>query len=224
MDISASEKLLEAHGEKFEKFRELLLKFNAMFNLTAITDGEGIKYRHFIDSIAPEKFFPEGSDVVEIGSGGGFPSIPLKIVRDDLKFTLVESSVKKCAYLNEVINGLELKDVRVVCARAEDFARSEGREKFSVVCARAVAPLNTLAEYCLPLIKKGGIMLAYKGECSEEIKKAQRAFSVLGGKLERVEKYELANCGSRTLAIVKKVENTPEKYPRGQGKERKYPL
>lgn len=218
--------LFEIQTEKFEKFKELLLYYNEKFNLTSVTDEKGIKYKHFLDSVAGESYFSKGAKVIEIGSGGGFPSIPLKLLRDDLSFTLVESTAKKCAYLEEVIEKLALSGMKVMNLRAEEGAKQENlREKFDAVCARAVARLNTLAEYCLPFVKTGGVFIAYKGESAEELKEAERAVSVLGGKVEKVEKYSLPEgCGERSLIIIRKIKATPPAYPRGRGLERKKPI
>lgn len=218
--------LSEIQTEKFEKFKELLLFYNEKFNLTSVTDEKGIKYKHFLDSVAGESYFSKGAKVIEIGSGGGFPSIPLKLLRDDLSFTLVESTAKKCVYLEEVIEKLALRGMKVMNLRAEEGAKQENlREKFDAVCARAVARLNTLAEYCLPFVKTGGVFIAYKGESAEELKEAERAVSVLGGKVEKVEKYSLPEgCGERSLIIIRKIKATPPAYPRGRGLERKKPI
>ncbi len=211
--------------EKFEILKNLLIESNKKFNLTAICDDEGIFLKHFLDSVAGESYFMKGASVVEIGSGGGFPSLPLKIVREDLSFLLVESTGKKCIYLKEAVDKLALGGVQVFCGRAEDAAKEEKyREKFDVAEARAVARLNTLAEYCIPFVKVGGRFIAYKGDCDEEIEEAKRAIKILGGEIEHVEKYNLPNGEKRTLVIVKKVALTPRNYPRGQGKERKSPL
>lgn len=215
----------EKYSAEFELFRTLLQEYNKMYNLTAICDNEGIFYKHFLDSIAGEEYFEKNSEVIEIGSGGGFPSLPLKIVRKDLKFTLIESTGKKCNFLQIAVDKLKLADVEIKNIRAEDGARDPSlREKFDICCARAVAALNTLCEYCLPYVKVGGKFIAYKGDCDEEIKAASNAIKVLGGKIEDIVRYELENCGKRTLVIIKKVSATPKVYPRGNGKERKQPL
>lgn len=225
MDWERYEALLRGeYREKFENFKNLLLYYNNKFNLTAITDENEIYLKHFLDSVAGERYFKQGARVVEIGSGGGFPSLPLKIIRDDLSFLLVESTGKKCTYLREAVDKLGLKGVDVLNARAEEAARQDmHREKYDVAVARAVARLNTLSEYCLPFVAKGGRFVAYKGDCDGEIKEAERAVKVLGGELEAVERYEL-NGEKRTLVVVKKVAPTPFAYPRGQGKERKCPI
>lgn len=226
MDCGKYEKIL--YGElkdRFETFKNLLLEYNNMFNLTAITGENDIYVKHFLDCVVGDMFFKPSAKVLEIGSGGGFPSIPLKLLRPDLQFTLVESTGKKCVYLNAVVDKLQLDCTKVVNARAEELARDIFyREKFDVCTARAVARLNTLAEYCLPFVKVGGRFIAYKGENEREITEAENAVCILGGELERIENYELPNGDRRALIIIKKVKRTPEKYPRGNGKERKSPL
>lgn len=227
MDLDFYEKLIKYEfSEKFEKFGEMLVSFNKMCNITSVSDEKGIFYKHFLDSAVGESLFSEGANVVEIGSGGGFPSIPLKILRDDLSFTLVESTGKKCTFLNRVVDNLELKSVQVENIRAEDGARDKKmREKFDFACARAVARLNTLCEYCLPYVKVGGKFIAYKGACDDEVKEAANAIKILGGEVEKILKYELPEgYGSRSLIVIKKIKNTPSAYPRGLGKERKNPL
>lgn len=226
MDLQPYEKIIQGEKKKeFESFKELLLQYNNKFNLTAITDEKDIYIKHFLDCVSGDMFFGKCVSVVEIGSGGGFPSIPLKLIRGDLQFTLVESTGKKCEYLKDVVDKLKLSCVQVINARAEELAKDKKyREKFDVCTARAVARLNTLAEYCLPYVKVGGRFIAYKGNNPEEIEEAKKAFEILGGEIERIEKYGLPDGESRTLVVVKKVKRTPEKYPRGQGKERKCPL
>ena len=210
---------------RFAQFCGLLKEYNKKFNLTGVDDDEGIFYKHFLDSAAGVEFFPENAKVCEIGSGGGFPSVPLKILRDDLKFTLVESTGKKCGFLNIVKGELGFENFEVLNIRAEDGAKNHLlREKFDICCARAVAQLNTLSEYCLPYVKVGGAFIAYKGDADGEIEAAKNAVKVLGGEIENIVRYNLENCGKRTLVIIKKVKNTPSKYPRGLGKERKSPI
>lgn len=226
MDIEKYGNLIKVeYKERFESLKSILVDNNKKFNLTAICDDEGIYIKHFLDSVVGEGLFKKGAYVAEIGSGGGFPSLPLKIVRDDLKFVLVESTGKKCNHLNQAIDKLEMKNMQVFCGRAEDCTRdAKYREKFDCSVARAVARLNTLCEYCLPFVKVGGYFIAYKGEADEELIEAQNAIKVLGGKLERVEKYSLPDGDRRSLIVIKKIAPTPLKYPRGQGKERKAPI
>ena len=218
--------LIESNGEKFNKFSFLLTEYNKICNLTSVTDEKGVKYKHFYDSIFGEKLISHGANVIEIGSGGGFPSIPLKIVRDDLKFTLIESTAKKCRFLESVVDSLSLNCVQVKNLRAEEGAHDKNlREKFDFAVARAVAQLNTLCEYCLPFVKVGGKFIAYKGDASEEIKGAENAIKVLGGEIEEIVDYSLPeDFGKRSLVVIRKIKPTPSAYPRGLGKERKQPL
>lgn len=217
--------MIDLSDERFEKFMDLLLECNEKYNLTAITDREGVYCKHFYDSVAPEKHFKNGAKVVEVGSGGGFPSIPLKICRGDLNFTLIESTGKKCNFLSAAIKELGLEGMTVLNSRAEEAARLPSlREKFDVAEARAVASLNTLSEYCLPFVKVGGYFIAYKGIADEEIENAANAVAILGGAIEKTEKYSLPDGSRRTVILIKKIKPTPPKYPRGKGLERKSPL
>lgn len=212
--------------ETFEKFRFLLLEYNEKYNLTAIIEEKDVFFKHFVDSGVGVEFFKDHAKIAEIGSGAGFPSIVLKILNPTLKFDLFESVGKKCEFLRVVVDNLGLKDVHIYNIRAEDAAKEEKfREKYDFVTARAVARMNTLSEYCLPFVKVGGTFIAYKSGDTSEITEAESAYKELGAKLENVIKYELPEgYGERSIAIVKKVKNTPKKYPRGQGKERKNPL
>ncbi len=220
------EELLGAKREQLEKFRALLLEYNGRYNLTAITEEKDVTYKHFLDSAAGMDLFKEGACVAEIGSGAGFPSMVLKILRPDLKFDLFESVGKKCEFLKVVAEELELKNVRVFSLRAEDAAREENfREKYDYATARAVARMNTLSEYCLPFVKVGGAFIAYKSGDTSELTEAKTAYKALGARLKKIYEYALPeNYGERALAVVEKVSATPNKYPRGQGKERKSPL
>lgn len=209
--------------EKFELYYEILLEYNQKFNITAITEREEVIEKHFIDSVlGVDKI--SGTSLIDIGSGGGFPAIPIKIMKEDLSVTLVESTGKKCEFLKAVIERLGLDGITVKNARAEDLAKDINyREKFDICSARAVARLNTLSEYCLPFVKVGGIFLSYKGDAEQELKESLNAFKVLGGKLKESYFYTLGGA-KRALITVEKVTNTDKKYPRGNGKERKNPL
>ena len=212
--------------EKFRCFRALLLEYNQKYNLTSITGEKEMLYKHFLDSSAASFLLKENARVVEIGSGAGFPSVPLKILRGDLSCTLMDSVGKKCDFLRVVVDNLGLKGMNIVNIRAEDAAREEAyREKFDYSVARAVARMNTLSEYCLPLVKKGGAFIAYKSGDISEIEEAERAYRELGGRKSAVYAYSLPEgCGSRTLAVIEKAAPTPKRYPRGNGRERKNPL
>ncbi|MFQ7077237.1 MAG: 16S rRNA (guanine(527)-N(7))-methyltransferase RsmG [Christensenellaceae bacterium] len=216
-------------GEKraeFERFRSLLLNYNEKYNLTAITEEKDVFYKHFLDSSAGSGVFKRGASVAEIGSGAGFPSVVLKLLREDLSFTLLESVGKKCEFLRAVVDNLGLKGMNILNIRAEDAAREERyREKFDYSVARAVARMNTLSEYCLPFVKVGGAFVAYKSGDVSEIDEAESAYRELGGKKREVALYSLPEgYGDRSLAIIEKTKLTPAKYPRGNGKERKSPL
>lgn len=215
-------------GEKsgqFKSFFSLLTEYNARFNLTAITEEEEVYEKHFLDSVAGESLFPKNARVLEVGSGAGFPSLPLKIFRDDLSFTLVESTGKKCEFLKTAVKELGLDGVTVVNGRAEELAHNSlYREQFDACCARAVARLNTLSEYCLPFIRVGGGFVAYKGDLDEELQEGKNAIFKLGGKTKEVYRYTLSNGDKRSLILINKIKPTPAAYPRGQGRERKQPL
>ena len=227
METKVYEKIVfEEKREEFEKFRALLLEYNEKYNLTSITEEKDIYYKHFLDSVIGERFFKEGARVCEIGSGAGFPSIPLKILRPDLRLDLFESVGKKCAFLQAVVDNFQFKDVHIYNIRAEEGAKSvEFREKYDHATARAVARMNTLSEYCLPFVKVGGSFIAYKSGDTTEIDEAKNAYKILGARLKGIETYALPeNYGERSIAVIEKIKTTPMKYPRGQGKERKQPL
>lgn len=224
-DFSAVAEIIEQKREQFDAFYKLLLSYNERYNLTAILEEREVYYKHFVDSLAGQPLFIKGASVLEVGSGAGFPSVPLMIAREDLKFTLVESTGKKCEFLRAAVDKLGL-NAEVIHTRAEELAKSGAhRENYDVCCARAVARLNTLAEYCMPFVKKGGLFIAYKGEATEELAQAKRALAVLGGGETEVSRYSLPEgFGERTLVCVEKSKETPLQYPRGQGKERSRPI
>lgn len=223
-DFDALAALYEEKRAQFTAFYRLLAEYNARFNLTSIIEEQEVYVKHFLDSLAGEAYFPQGATVAEVGSGAGFPSVPLMIARGDLSFTLIESTGKKCTFLNTVIRELGLH-ATVLNVRAEDAGREPAtREKFDACCARAVARLNTLAEYCLPLVKKGGRLVAYKGG-TDELTEGRNAIGLLGGGDTIEVAYELpAGYGARTLIVVEKEKPTPARYPRGNGAERRKPL
>lgn len=218
--------LRETQSEKMTAFCRLLLEYNQKFNLTAITDEDEIAVKHVADSIKGLPFLPEKGRIVDIGSGAGFPAIPLLIAGDEKEweFVLLDSLNKRVGFLNEAIRVLELKNAKALHARAEEACKTD-REGFDCAIARAVAPLNVLVEYALPLLKTGGRLVAYKGTDPEgECENAKRALTELGGEVEKIEKYRLDGTYERSFIIVKKVKKTPLKYPRGQNKPRIMPL
>ena len=223
-DFGTLGRVLEEKREKFGTFFRLLTEYNARFNLTAITEEEDVRVKHFLDSLAAESLIPKGARVAEVGSGAGFPSIPLMIAREDLFFTLIESTGKKCEFLRTAVKELGL-NAEVVNARAEDAGKDPSRrERYGVCVARAVAKLNTLAEYCMPLVQRGGLFIAYKGQ-DGELKEGARAISLLGGGETAEIAYTLPQgYGARTLVVAEKRTFTPAKYPRGNGAERRAPI
>lgn len=207
----------------FEKYYSLLMEYNDKFNITAITKKEEVILKHFIDSVVNCEKVDCGK-LIDIGSGGGFPAIPLKIMNDSLDVTLLEATGKKCDFLNVVIKELGLKNIRVINGRAEEFAYKEDfRESFDFCTARAVARLNVLCEYCLPFVKVGGTFVSYKGDAIEELKEASSAIEILGGSVK--ENYQWTLDGAkRALIYIEKIKNIGAKYPRSNGKIRKNPL
>lgn len=215
--------LTEEQLNKFDKYYDLLVFYNQKFNITAITEKEEAYKKHFIDSILGVDSL-SGQTLIDIGSGGGFPALPIKIMKEELDVTLLEATGKKCEFLRAVVYELGLKGVTVLNGRAEDFAKDINyREKFDVCSARAVARLNTLCEYCMPFVKVGGTFVSYKGDGAEELIEAKNAIEILGGKVDNVKEYCLEDA-KRMLITIRKIKPTDKKYPRGNGKERKMPL
>lgn len=213
-------------NKEFEIYLKELLDWNQKFNLTAITDPEEIRLKHFEDSLTLLQVFPlTDQSVIDVGSGAGFPGIPLKIACPAIKLTLLESTRKKANFLKHIVSRLSLKDTEAVWGRAEEFARQE-RECFDLAVSRALAEMNTLTEYCLPLVKVGGSFVAYKEEAvDEEVEKAGNAIQTLGGKLKEIRKVELPGNGAiRSLVIVNKIAPTPPHFPRRPGMAKKRPL
>lgn len=214
----------EQYGQ-FKKYAALLVEWNQKMNLTAITDKHGITVKHFLDSVLPLKFLdiPHGASLIDVGTGAGFPGLPLKIMRPDIKLTLLDSLNKRVNFLSEVCKALGL-DVPCVHARAEEFGRNENyREKYDFAAARAVAPMPVLTEYCLPYVKVGGTFAALKGR-NESFKESENAVKILGGEISGATEYSLPDGDGRTLICVRKIKETPPKYPRNSGQISKKPL
>ena len=209
--------------EKFAAFTELLLSANKEQNLTAIRDLPGIVGKHYADCLLCADLFPQGASVLDVGCGGGFPTIPLGIARPDLHLTAIDSTGKKVAFVARAAKELGLEQIQTVCGRIEDAEFCRFREQFDVVTARAVANLRVLSELTLPFVKRGGRMIGMKGaQGEEELRDAREVISKLGGEVERVEKRDLICVGegeteekeTRTLILIRKIAKTPEKYPR----------
>lgn len=218
----------------FEKYYELLIEKNKVMNLTAITDKEDVIVKHFIDSIALIPYLLDKGininnelKIIDIGTGAGFPGLPLKIMMPDVKFTLLDSLNKRVSFLNEVIDELKLKDIEALHGRAEDYASdNKYREKYDICVSRAVANLSTLSEYCIPFVKEDGFFISYKaGESEEEINNSKNAIKILGGKINKVEEFVLPGTDvSRVFVFIRKLELTDKKYPRKAGVPAKKPL
>lgn len=213
--------------DKLELYLAELLDWNARFNLTAVTDRDEIIVKHFIDSLSAASYVPVGANIIDIGSGAGFPAIPLKLVRPDINVTMLDSVGKKVNFLQHMIESLNLGDIVAIHARAEDFIKEKGRrDGYDIAVARAVASLNTLLEYCLPYLKKGGKMIAYKGaECEEELKSAENALLILKSEIIEINKFVLPNTDmGRALVIIERMGNISSIYPRSANGPRKKPL
>jgi 16S rRNA (guanine527-N7)-methyltransferase len=214
----------------FQVYHQELADWNTRFNLTAITDHQGVQVRHFLDSLSCLRALGQEAreqSVIDVGSGAGFPGLPLKIVRPALRLTLLEATGKKTKFLRHLVSLLQLKDVDVVHARAEEIGQDpQQRESYDWVLARAVAALPTLVEYLLPLCRLGGRCLAQKGEdAAAEATGAQAAIALLGGRLNRLLPVELPGLAeTRHLVLIDKIARTPAKYPRRPGKPAKSPL
>lgn len=210
--------------KKFYEYMTLLIEWNEKFNLTAIVEPKEIILKHFIDSLTIEKYINEGEKVIDVGTGAGFPGIPLSIYKPKINITLLDSLNKRIIFLQEVIEKLEMKNIEAVHGRAEEFAKNK-REMFDIATSRAVAPLNILLEYLLPFVKIGGTCLCMKGSNIDEVDDAKNALEVLGGKIEKIETIKLPESDIvRNIIIVRKVKNTPVKYPRKAGIPAKQPL
>lgn len=217
-------KISEDQMNNFILYMDNLIEWNKKINLTAIKEEEDIIVKHFIDSILIEKEI-SGDKLIDIGSGAGFPGIPLKIVRNDLDVTLIDSVNKKVLFMQDSIDKLKLDNIVAVHCRAEEYAHDKQfRESFDVATSRAVSNMSTLVEYMLPFVKVGGKCICMKGPNSEEeINDSKKAISILGGEIERVEKYKIDD-NDRCLVVINKVKKTEQIYPRNQGKPLKVPL
>ena len=214
--------------QKLLKFYEMLVEKNKVMNLTAITDFEDVVVKHFCDSVALSKFVDlnDNITIADLGTGAGFPGVPLKLCFPKLDVTLIDSLNKRLIFLDEVIEELGLDNIRTFHSRAEDIShKAEYREKYDFCVSRAVANLSTLSEYCLPLVKTGGKFISYKsGDIDEEAAGAKNAVKILGGEITSIEKFDLADDISRSFVFVSKVKSTPKKYPRKAGTPNKEPL
>lgn len=227
MLIERNQKINSNQLEKFYKYMQLLLEWNKKINLTAITDEDEIILKHFVDSLTVLKYINENDRIIDVGTGAGFPGIPIAIMMPNVKITLLDSLNKRINFLNEVIKELDLKNVETIHSRSEDCGKDTlFREKYDIAIARAVANLSTLSEYLLPFVKIGGKMICMKGsEIEEELKNAQYAIKVLGGKIIARDEFTLPESDiKRNIIIVEKEQYTPKMYPRKAGLPAKEPI
>lgn len=216
--------------EKFEMYKDILLEWNKVMNLTAITDEYEVILKHFIDCLEMVRYIPKASNVIDIGTGAGFPGIVIAIYFDnDISITLLDSLNKRIEFLKEVVNKLKLQNISVMHARAEEYAHKEAyREMYDIAVSRAVAPLNILLEYDIPYIKVGGKALLLKGNnVEEEIKESKNTLSILGCIIANIFKYSYKvkeEIYNRNILEIEKVKKCPSKYPRNYGKIKKNPL
>lgn len=219
--------LQDLQVQQLLQYKDILLEWNEKINLTAIEEDRDVIIKHYIDSLSILPFLEDKNrKMIDIGTGAGFPGIPVKIAYGNLDITLLDSLDKRVKFLTEVINSLQLKGIKAVHGRAEDFGvRPEFREKYDIAVARAVAALPVLLEYCLPFVKVGGIFIAMKGSSTEEVDNSRKALEVLGGKIEDVKEFTLPFSDMRrNVVLVRKLRQTPTKYPRKAGKPSKEPL
>lgn len=212
--------------ELFYKYMNGIIDWNDKINVTAITDEKMFIVKHFVDSLAINKFVAQAKSIIDIGTGGGFPGIPLKIMNYDKKVTLIDSVNKKLNVIRDITKDMDLGELEILHSRAEDLAsKQEYREVYDIATTRAVSNFSTILEYMLPFIKVGGYAICMKGpKYTEEFEEAKVAIEVLGGKFDSIERLNVGNELERNIIIIKKVKNTPKKFPRGQGKPLKEPI
>lgn len=221
--------LTDKEKNDFKEYKKLLQEWNEKIDITTIIGDEEVDIKHFLDSLTlvETRLFEGDKKIIDIGTGGGFPGLPLKIYNDDLKVTLMDSLNKRITFLNDVITKLGLEDIDAIHGRAEELSRTDDyREVYDIAVSRAVASLNTLVEYCLPFVRVGGYFISMKGpDYEEELGEAMNGIKTLGGKVIDSYKVKIPESDiEHSIIIIEKINNTPKKYPRGGGKPRKKPL
>lgn len=213
--------------QRFDTYAEILTEWNSFMNLTAIKEPDEIVQKHFVDSLSllSAVEIPKGASLIDVGTGAGFPGVPLLIARNDLKVTLLDSTNKRLEFIRAVLEGTGLS-ANVVHTRAEDAGKNKDfREKYDFAAARAVSNLRDLSEYCIPFVKVGGYFVPMKSaKTDEEIQDAQKAIKTFGGKIEDIKSFELEGAGQRTVLLIKKISQTPTNYPRPSAKMAKFPI
>ena len=210
--------------ESFYQYMKLLLEWNDKINLTSITDEKEFIQKHFIDSLTIQHYMKENMKIIDIGTGAGFPGIPIKLIYPNLEMTLIDSVGKKVNVSKDVMQKVDVQKIEAIHTRAEDYAK-ENREKYDIAVSRAVANMNTLVEYLIPFVKVGGRILCMKGpNCEEELESAKKAIDIMGGKIETIENFFIDEELERNIVVIKKIKETPIQYPRGQGKPLKNPI
>ena len=226
--ILSDNNISEKSTEAFFEYYKLLVEWNEKINLTAITEEDDVAVKHFLDSLnAAKDFVSSGKKVIDVGTGAGFPGLPVKIANPEIELTLVDSLNKRINFLNEVICCLNLDNVETVHSRAEDLASNlKYREQYDLCVSRAVANLTTLCELCMPFVKVGGYFVSLKGpKAPEELEQAKRAIALMGGSFEKMENYDLSDTDiNHNIVVIKKISHTPTKYPRKAPKPSKEPL
>ena len=222
-------RLTDDQKSQFDLYYELLIEWNRVMNLTGITDYDEVNLQHFTDSLTISRIIDMAqiNTLIDVGTGAGFPGIPIKIAFPHIKVYLLDSLNKRIKFLNEVIKKLGLKNIYAFHGRAEDFAKDrQYREKFDVCVSRAVANLSTLSEYCIPFVKTGGYFVSYKGgDSDEEVVRSENAITLLGGEIENTDRFFLPDTDmGRTLIKIRKRKSTPNRYPRKAGIPSKEPL
>ena len=219
--------LTEQQAEQLDKYAQLLVEWNEKINLTAITEPKDIVVKHFVDSLLLTKAIelPQGASLIDVGTGAGFPSVPVTVLRSDINLTLLDSLNKRLVFLTELCKEIGVTST-CVHARAEDGGKDKKyREKYDFACARAVASLRNLSEYCLPFVKVGGAFIALKGpDWKEELAEAKNAIGTMGGKVEKVEEFTLPDESKRAILVIRKISQTPPQFPRTAAKMAKKPI
>lgn len=227
LDLKKEFSLSDEQMNQFKEYYNLLIEWNNKINLTAITDYDDVMIKHYYDSLTVKDYIQDNDKIIDIGTGAGFPGIPLKILKNNIKLTLADSLNKRVIFLNEIVQKIKLKNVEIIHGRAEEIGQDKNyREKYDVVISRAVANMSVLSEYLIPLTKLGGISIFMKGpNIKEEIENSKKAIQILGGEIVDIKNFKLYNTDiERNIIIIKKIKTTEKRFPRNSGVPSKSPL